>query len=139
MADDKAGTSAAQATSHPFQAEVAKLLQLMVHSVYSDRDVFLREARSSAKAGSGMRKEKQMPLNDEEVFGGAVASPMRVTPEEQAQRDRLAADLKADELNNPDNPLHPTDQATRAALTRDLARTEAKAAPKAAPSLVLTV
>ena len=75
-----------------------------------------------------------MPLNDEEVFGGAVASPTRVTPEEQARRDRLAADLKADELNNPDNPLHPTDPATRAALTRDLARTEAKAAPKAAPT-----
>ena len=30
-----------------FQAEVAKLLQLMVHSVYSDRDVFLRELISN--------------------------------------------------------------------------------------------
>jgi molecular chaperone HtpG len=34
--------------SHQFQAEVAKLLQLMVHSVYSDRDVFLRELVSNA-------------------------------------------------------------------------------------------
>lgn len=34
--------------SHAFQAEVAKLLQLMVHSVYSDRDVFLRELVSNA-------------------------------------------------------------------------------------------
>lgn len=33
--------------SHTFQAEVAKLLQLMVHSVYSDRDVFLRELISN--------------------------------------------------------------------------------------------
>ncbi len=31
-----------------FQAEVAKLLTLMVHSVYSDRDVFLRELISNA-------------------------------------------------------------------------------------------
>ena len=31
-----------------FQAEVAKLLHLMVHSVYSDRDVFLRELISNA-------------------------------------------------------------------------------------------
>jgi molecular chaperone HtpG len=31
-----------------FQAEVAKLLHLMVHSVYSDRDVFLRELLSNA-------------------------------------------------------------------------------------------
>jgi molecular chaperone HtpG len=37
-----------KAESHPFQAEVAKLLQLMVHSVYSDRDVFLRELISNA-------------------------------------------------------------------------------------------
>ena len=32
---------------HEFQAEVAKLLHLMVHSVYSDRDVFLRELISN--------------------------------------------------------------------------------------------
>jgi len=37
-----------RAESHAFQAEVAKLLQLMVHSVYSDRDVFLRELISNA-------------------------------------------------------------------------------------------
>lgn len=36
-----------KAESHEFQAEVAKLLHLMVHSVYSDRDVFLRELISN--------------------------------------------------------------------------------------------
>ncbi|HUI22541.1 MAG TPA: molecular chaperone HtpG [Methylocella sp.] len=34
--------------SQAFQADVAKLLHLMVHSVYSDRDVFLRELLSNA-------------------------------------------------------------------------------------------
>ena len=38
----------AQTQTHQFQAEVAKLLQLMVHSVYSERDVFLRELISNA-------------------------------------------------------------------------------------------
>ncbi|MCA3561747.1 MAG: molecular chaperone HtpG [Aestuariivirga sp.] len=47
MATDTA-TSGATATPHQFQAEVAKLLHLMVHSVYSDRDVFLRELISNA-------------------------------------------------------------------------------------------
>ena len=28
--------------SQPFQAEVAELLNLMVHSVYSETDIFLR-------------------------------------------------------------------------------------------------
>src|SRR5688572_13265896 len=34
--------------THPFQAEVAELLRLMVHSVYSETDVFLRELISNA-------------------------------------------------------------------------------------------
>src|SRR6185369_16498629 len=34
--------------SHAFQAEVAELLNLMVHSVYSETDVFLRELISNA-------------------------------------------------------------------------------------------
>jgi molecular chaperone HtpG len=38
----------AAATTHPFEADVAKLLHLMVHSVYSDKDVFLRELISNA-------------------------------------------------------------------------------------------
>jgi molecular chaperone HtpG len=36
------------AETHPFQAEVAELLRLMVHAVYSESDVFLRELISNA-------------------------------------------------------------------------------------------
>ena len=36
------------ADAHAFQADVAKLLHLMVHSVYSDRTVFIRELISNA-------------------------------------------------------------------------------------------
>ena len=38
----------ATAKSHHFQADVARLLHLMVHSVYSERDIFLRELVSNA-------------------------------------------------------------------------------------------
>ena len=34
--------------SRAFEADVAKLLNLIVHSVYSDRDVFIRELISNA-------------------------------------------------------------------------------------------
>ena len=34
--------------SRPFEADVAKLLSLMVHSVYANKDVFLRELISNA-------------------------------------------------------------------------------------------
>ncbi len=40
--------AAAQPTTHAFQADVARLLHLMVHSVYSERDIFLRELISNA-------------------------------------------------------------------------------------------
>ena len=36
-----------QGQSHAFQADVARLLHLMVHSVYSERDIFLRELISN--------------------------------------------------------------------------------------------
>ena len=44
----KKSAASAGPEAHQFQAEVAKLLHLMVHSVYSDRDVFLRELVSNA-------------------------------------------------------------------------------------------
>ncbi len=43
-----ATTDTAAPESQPFQAEVAELLHLMVHSVYSETDIFLRELISNA-------------------------------------------------------------------------------------------
>ena len=40
--------AAPSAQSHQFQAEVAELLHMMVHSVYSEREIFLRELISNA-------------------------------------------------------------------------------------------
>ena len=41
-------TAEAAPAARSFEADVAKLLHLMVHSVYSDKDVFLRELVSNA-------------------------------------------------------------------------------------------
>ena len=39
---------AAAAKTQSFEADVSRLLHLMVHSVYSDRDIFVRELVSNA-------------------------------------------------------------------------------------------
>jgi molecular chaperone HtpG len=41
-------TEASRSESRPFEADVARLLQLMVHSVYSEQSVFLRELIANA-------------------------------------------------------------------------------------------
>ena len=48
MTDSATTDHIAPGASRPFEADVAKLLHLMVHSVYSDKDVFLRELVSNA-------------------------------------------------------------------------------------------
>ncbi|MEA2832851.1 MAG: molecular chaperone HtpG, partial [Methylobacteriaceae bacterium] len=49
---------ARQPEAHEFQADVSRLLHLMVHSVYSDRDIFLRELISNgADACEKLRHE----------------------------------------------------------------------------------
>jgi len=47
------------ASSHGFTADVARLLQLMAHSVYSERDVFL--AKSCATKRSPTRASPKRP------------------------------------------------------------------------------
>ena len=48
MAENQTTTAGEETLS--FEAEVSRLLHLMVHSVYSNRDVFLRELISTAAA-----------------------------------------------------------------------------------------
>jgi molecular chaperone HtpG len=48
MTDTTAAPTDSKPESRVFEADVARLLHLMVHSVYSDKDVFLRELISNA-------------------------------------------------------------------------------------------
>ncbi|MCF6198184.1 MAG: molecular chaperone HtpG [Hyphomicrobiaceae bacterium] len=53
-------------TKHEFQAEVARLLELMVHSVYSEREVFLRELVSNS--ADALDKLRYEALTDESLM-----------------------------------------------------------------------
>src|SRR5882724_11186427 len=71
--------------SQPFQAEVAELLHLMVHSVYSETDIFLRELISNASdACDKLRYE-------------AIATPGLIS-DGAPPRIRIAPDKKANTL-----------------------------------------
>ncbi|MGI9372794.1 MAG: molecular chaperone HtpG, partial [Hyphomicrobiales bacterium] len=73
---------AAAAQTHEFQAEVAKLLHLMVHSVYSEREVFLRELISNgADACDKLRYEA---ITQPELLSGDPDLQISITFDEKA-------------------------------------------------------
>ncbi|AMK19682.1 MULTISPECIES: molecular chaperone HtpG [Sphingobium] len=59
------------AETRSFEADVAKLLHMMVHSVYSDKDVFLRELISNA--ADACEKLRYESLNDPTLTGSDSA------------------------------------------------------------------
>jgi molecular chaperone HtpG len=88
----EAETKEAQTESRPFEADVARLLQLMVHSVYSDKDVFLRELISNAAdACERLRYE-------------AIAAPALLGDDPKA-RIGIALDADAKTLTIEDNGI----------------------------------
>ncbi len=85
--------------THAFQAEVAKLLQLMVHSVYSDRDVFLRELISNA--ADALDKLRYEAIAAPELLEGAPGLDVTITPDKTAKTLTIAdtgIGMSADEL-----------------------------------------
>ena len=84
MAKAKAKTTTVGETqSHNFQAEVAKLLHLMVHSVYSDRDVFLRELISNA--ADALDKLRYEAIAEPNLLAGDAELAITITPDKTAK------------------------------------------------------
>ncbi|MBM3625495.1 MAG: molecular chaperone HtpG, partial [Alphaproteobacteria bacterium] len=78
MTDDAASVEGAAPAADPqastdfgFEADVARLLELMTHSVYSERDVFLRELVSNA--ADACEKLRYEALSDEKLAAQAGA------------------------------------------------------------------
>ena len=80
---EKKKAKAGETHSHSFQAEVAKLLHLMVHSVYSDRDVFLRELISNA--ADALDKLRYEAIARPELLAGAPDLAITITPDKAAK------------------------------------------------------
>ena len=66
-----------------FQAEVGKLLHMMVHSVYSDRDVFLRELISNAS--DALDKLRYQAIAKPELLEQDAKLAITLTPDKTAK------------------------------------------------------
>jgi molecular chaperone HtpG len=74
--------SKADTAHQPFQAEVAELLKLMVHSVYSETEIFLRELISNAS--DACDKLRYEAISNPELLGHTSAPTIRVIPNKEA-------------------------------------------------------
>jgi molecular chaperone HtpG len=69
-------------TTQPFQAEVSELLNLMVHSVYSETDIFLRELISNAS--DACDKLRYEAIARPELLGDGDAPKIRIAANKAA-------------------------------------------------------
>jgi molecular chaperone HtpG len=72
----------AAAESQPFQAEVAELLHLMVHSVYSETEIFLRELISNAS--DACDKLRYEAIANPDLTADGAPPDIRIAPDKKA-------------------------------------------------------
>jgi len=78
----KTGAKAPKTEKHEFQAEVREVLNLMIHSLYSNREIFLRELVSNAS--DACDKLRFEALQNEELMGGDSELKVEVEVDEDA-------------------------------------------------------
>ncbi|MDF0493637.1 molecular chaperone HtpG [Bradyrhizobium yuanmingense] len=81
-------TSDTAVHTQPFQAEVSELLHLMVHSVYSETDIFLRELISNAS--DACDKLRYEAIASPALLGEGGALKIRITPNKTAKTLTIA-------------------------------------------------
>ncbi len=82
MTTDSAPTAeAANAKTQSFEADVSRLLHLMVHSVYSERDIFVRELVSNAADACEKLRYESIARPELVADGEAFAIRIAIDPE----------------------------------------------------------
>jgi molecular chaperone HtpG len=74
-------TSRTGSTEYPFQAEVSEVLRLVIHSLYSHREIFLRELISNAS--DALDKIRFRSLTEPEVLGNESDLEIRLRADEK--------------------------------------------------------
>lgn len=69
-------------TTHTFQAEVKQVLDIVAHSIYKDKDIFLRELVSNAS--DALEKLRYTQLTEKDIFEPTRELAVEVTTDEAA-------------------------------------------------------
>ncbi len=75
--------SEATVEKHTFQAEIQQLLDLVVHSLYTDKEIFLRELISNAS--DSMEKLRHIEATEKNVHDPALPLEIHITTDEEAK------------------------------------------------------
>lgn len=67
---------------HVFQAEIQQLLDLVVHSLYTDKEIFLRELISNAS--DAMEKLRHIEATEKNIHQPTLPLEIRITTDEEA-------------------------------------------------------
>jgi len=73
---------------HPFQAEVGQLLDIVTHSLYTDREIFVRELVSNAS--DALEKMRLLQLTEKEIFDDKLPLEINITTDETARTLTIA-------------------------------------------------
>src|SRR3984885_5169098 len=65
---------------HSFSAEISKLLKLMIHSLYTNKDIFLRELISNASDACDKLRFEMVTSGNPALVAGSGSTPDRTPP-----------------------------------------------------------
>jgi len=77
----------AATTTHEFQAETKKLLDIVINSLYTERDVFIRELISNAADALEKYRHESLTHGEEELFDAHV--PLEITIDLDEEKKQL--------------------------------------------------
>ena len=69
---------------HEFQAEVKQILDIVVHSLYTDKEIFVRELISNASDATEKLRHTQVAEKDADIFDADLDLEIQVTSDEEA-------------------------------------------------------
>jgi len=75
-------STASEPAKHTFQAEVQQVLDIVINSLYTDKDIFVRELVSNAS--DALEKLRHLEHTEKDIFDAKAELEIRITTDEEA-------------------------------------------------------